>query len=277
MNALLRTVLLLGGLPALVGQPAESQASRLMVYSAASLTEPFGELGDMLERDHPGLTVRFNFAGSQQLAAQLEAGAPADVFASADQRWMGYAKEKNLVTGETPVFARNRLVVIVPRTNPARIASLSDLAWPGTKIVMAAEAVPVGKYSRRAVQNLAGAPGYPAGYDRRVLANVVSQEENVKGVVAKVQLGEADAGVVYRSDVNPTVARYVRVFEIPDPYNVIASYPIAVLKSASNPEAARLFLELVLSKRGQRVLRQHGLLLVGAAANRKANAPPVSH
>jgi molybdate transport system substrate-binding protein len=259
-SVLLRTALVLWGAPALVGQSAESEASRLTVYAAASLTEAFVELGHLLERGHPGLTVRFNFAGSQQLAAQLEAGAPADVFASADQRWMSYAREKKLVVEDAPVFARNRLVVIVPRTNPARITSLSDLARPGTKIVMAAQGVPVGKYSRTSVENLAGAPGYPAGYDRRVLANVVSQEENVKAVVAKVQLGEADAGVVYRSDVNPTVARYVRVFEIPDPYNVIASYPIAVLKSAANPEAARWFLELVLSEPGQRVLQRHGLL-----------------
>ncbi len=266
MNTLLRTALVLLAAPRLVGQSPESGPSTLTVYAAASLTNAFGELGHVHERDHPGLTVRFNFAGSQQLAAQLEAGGPADVFASADQRWMDYAKEKTLVTGETPVFARNRLVVIVPRTNPARIAGLQDLARPGTKIVMAAQVVPIGKYSREAIQKLAGARGYPVEYGRRVLANVVSQEENVKGVVAKVQLGEADAGVVYRSDVNPAVARHVRVFEIPDPYNVIASYSIAVVKSAPNPEAARLFLELVLSERGQSVLQRHGLLPGARAA-----------
>lgn len=265
MNALLWAALVLLAVPQLVGQSGQSKPSLLTVYAAASLADAFGELGDRLEREHPGLTVRFNFAGSQQLAAQLEAGAPADVFASADERWMRHAKEKNLVTGETPVFARNRLVVIVPRTNPAQIASLQDLARRGTKIVMAAKAVPVGNYSREAIQNLAGAAGYPAEYDRRVLANVVSQEENVKGVVAKVQLGEADAGVVYRSDVNPAVARHVRVLDIPDPYNVIASYPIAVLKTASNPETARLFLELVLSASGQSALQRHGLLPTATA------------
>jgi molybdate transport system substrate-binding protein len=154
----------------------------------------------------------------------------------------------------------------VPRTNPARIGKLQDLARRGTKVVVAAEAVPAGKYSRETLQNLAGAPGFPPEYDRRVLANVVSQEENVKAVVAKVQLGEADAGLVYRSDVTPAVSRFVRVFEIADPYNVIASYPIAVLKAARNPEAARQFVELVSSDAGQRVLQQHGLLPAAAAA-----------
>jgi molybdate transport system substrate-binding protein len=179
---------------------------------------------------------------------------------------MSYAAEKGLVEGDAAVFARNRLVVIVPRANPARIGSLQNLTRRGTKVVMAAEAVPAGKYSREALQHLAGAPGFPPEYDRRVLANVVSQEENVKAVVAKVQLGEADAGLVYRSDVTPAVGRYVRIFEIPDAYNVIASYPIAVLKAARNAEAARQFVDLVSGEAGQRVLQRHGLLPAGTAA-----------
>jgi molybdate transport system substrate-binding protein len=260
MNALLRGALPLLIAPALWGQSPDSEPSTLTVYAAASLTDGFSELGHQLEREQPGLTVRFNFAGSQQLAVQLEAGARADVFASADQRWMDYVKQKKLVSGDTPVFARNRLIVIVPRANPARIAGLQDLARSGTKVVIAAEAVPVGKYTRDALHNLAAAPGYPARYDQRVLANVVSQEENVKGVIAKVQLGEADAGLVYRSDMNPAVGRHVRVFEIPESYNVIGSYPIAVLRSASNPEAARRFLALVLGSNGQEVLKRHGFL-----------------
>jgi molybdate transport system substrate-binding protein len=266
MNALLRIAPALLGMPALVIHPTDFAPSTLTVYAAASLSDAFRELGRTLEASHPGLTVQFNFAGSQQLALQLEQGAPADVFASADQRWMSYAAEKGLVEGDAVVFARNRMVVIVPRTNPARIGSLRDLARRGTKVVVAAEAVPAGKYSREALQNLAGAPGFPPEYDRRVLANVVSQEENVKAVVAKVQLGEADAGLVYRSDVSPAVARYVRVFEIPDAYNVIASYPIAVLKAARNAEAARQFVDLVSSEAGQRVLQRHGLLPAGTAA-----------
>jgi molybdate transport system substrate-binding protein len=246
--------------PVVVAQSAPAANTTLTVYAAASLTEAFGELGRQLKRSHPGLVVRFNFAGSQQLASQLDAGATADVFASADQRWMTLAQEKGLTRGDASVFARNRLVVIVPHGNPAGIGRLHDLARPGTKIVMAAEAVPAGKYSREVIQRLAGAPGYPADYDRHVLANVVSQEENVKAVVAKVQLGEADAGFVYRSDVTPAVDRQVRTLDIPDRYNVIAAYPIAIVRSAENPEAARQFIDLVLSTAGQQVLTRHGLI-----------------
>ena len=232
----------------------------LHVFAAASLSEAFTELCVEFERIHPGVSVRFNFAGSQQLVFQMEQGASADVFASADQRWMDYAREHDLVTPESRIFARNRLVVIVPRTNPARIARLEDLARRGVKLVLAADAVPAGKYSREVLRNLRAAPGYPPEYDKRVLANVVSEEDNVKAVVAKVQLGEADAGVVYRSDVTGAVAGHVRVFEIADPYNILASYPIAVTRSAADSEIARAFLELVESPTGQRALAQHGFL-----------------
>jgi molybdate transport system substrate-binding protein len=241
---------------------ARTQAT-LTVFAAASLTDAFHELGRSLERARPGLTVQFNFAGSQQLALQLEQGAPADVFASADQRWMDYAAEKGLLTGERGIFARNRLVAIVPRTNPAHIDDLTDLARPGLKIVMAAAAVPIGRYSRQMLGRLAQAPNFPAEYERLVLANLVSEEENVKAVVAKVQLGEADAGIVYRSDVTSPVARRVRVFDINDPYNVVASYPIAALKGAKNAQAAAWFLDLVSSTAGQATLRRHGFMPAG--------------
>lgn len=262
MNGILpRIVFLTLGLPVALGsRVASPPPSKLTVYAAASLTESFGELGRTFEQRHPGMTVRFNFAGSQELALQLEQGAPADVFASADQRWMAYAQDKGMLDGESSVFVQNRLIVIVPRTNPARITRLEQLARRGTKVVVAAEAVPVGKYTRQALQKLAAVPSFPAEYDRRVLANVVSQEENVKGVVSKVQLGEADAGVVYRSDVTPAVSRYVTTLDIPNASNVIAEYPIAVLKAATNAAAAREFVALVSGAEGQRVLQLHGFL-----------------
>jgi molybdate transport system substrate-binding protein len=198
-------VLLLAALlVAQVHAQGPAPAGELTVFAAASLTEAFRELA--------GTTVRFNFAGSQQLALQIEQGARADVFASADQRWMDYARERNLIEGESRVFVHNRLVAIVPKANPARIRGLEDLARRGVKLVVGAEAVPVGRYSREVIRNLGGVRGFPPGYADRVFANVVSQEENVKSVVAKVQLGEADAGFVYRSDVTPQVARYIRIF-----------------------------------------------------------------
>lgn len=250
------------------------QPETLTVFAAASLTDAFGELGRTLERDQPGLQLRFNFAGSQQLAAQLEQGAKADVFASADQRWMSYIAERGLLGQPPQLFARNRLVVIVPQTNPARITRLEHLARRGVKLVLAAEAVPAGNYSREALRNLAAAPGFADRYATRALANVVSQEENVKAVAAKVQLGEADAGMVYRSDVTPALVRYVRVLDIPDRYNVLASYPMAVLRGAPNPAAARTFLRLALSPAGQRILQRHGLLPVASAESVGATPQP---
>lgn len=230
------------------------------VFAAASLTGAFTELGRTLERNLPGTTVRFNFAGSQQLVAQMEQGAAADVFAAADQRSMRQAADRGLVTGDIVVFARNRLVVLVPASNPVRIERLEDLARPGLKLVLAGEAVPAGKYSRELLAKLETAPGFPADFARRVLANLASDEENVKGVVAKVQLGEADAGIAYRSDVTPTVAERVRVLEVPGERNVLAEYPIAVASGAADTARAHAFVALVLSPAGQQTLARHGLL-----------------
>jgi len=158
------------------------------------------------------------------------------------------------------VFARNRLVVIVPRSNPGRIDRLEHLARRGVKLVLGARAVPVGAYSRQVIENLAREPGFGEDFSRRVLANVVSEEENVKSVVAKVQLGEADAGMVYLSDLTPAVARRIRALPIPESSNVLATYPIAIMKGAKNAHAARAFMDLVLSREGQQILADHGLM-----------------
>lgn len=237
-------------------EPAGDRAS-LTVFAAASLAEPFGDLGRILEASHPGIRVRFNFAGSQQLAAQIEQGAAADLFASADERWMQYLADRDRLAGEARVFAHNGLVVIVPRSNPARIARLGDLARRGVKVVLGAPAVPVGTYSREVLRRLSAEAGYPSDYAVRVMANVVSEEENVKSVVAKVQLGEADAGMVYRSDVTPAVERYVKVFELPEAAQIVARYPIAALREARQPQAAQAFLDLLASPAGRAVLERH--------------------
>ena len=235
------------------------------MYAAASLTEALLELAPLIEREPDGARVRYNFAGSQQLAVQLEQGARADVFASADQRWMDYLAERDLTAGPSRIFARNRLVAIVPSANPARIGGLEDLARPGIKLVIAAEAVPAGRYTREVVRRLADRAGAPPRYGDRVLANVVSQEENVKAVVAKVQLGEADAGFVYRSDVTPRIAPSVTVLEIPEGANVEAGYPVAVLAGARDSAAANAFVTLLLGTQGQEILARHGLLPARAA------------
>jgi molybdate transport system substrate-binding protein len=271
MRSVLR-VPLLAAATTLVAGAAPGPPPILTVFAAASLTDAFTVLGRELERMRPGTRVQFNFAGSQQLALQMEQGAAADVFASADQRWMSYARQHRLIEGEPFVFAHNRLVVIVPRSNPARLGRLEDLSRRGVKLVVAAEAVPAGKYTREALANLSAAPGFPMEYLEKVLGNVVSEEDNVKGAVAKVQLGEADAGVAYRSDVTSSVARQVRVFDIPDPYNVVASYPIAVAHSSVHADAARAFVDLIQGPVGQRVLVQYGFI----PARNEIEAAPAS-
>jgi len=250
------------GSPVQARETAANHPRTLQVFAAASLSDAFTEIGRQFELQHPGLSVRFNFAGSQQLATQLEQGASADLFASADERWMSHVRENGLLAGETSIFAHNRLVVIVPRTNPARIQRLQDLARGGIKLVLGADAVPMGHYSRTVLRNLSRDPAFDAAYGASVLRNIVSEEENVKSVVGKVQLGEADAGIVYRSDVTPGVARFLRIFEIPESANVIASYPMALVKDARESEAGVAFMALVLSPAGQKILERNGLIRV---------------
>lgn len=236
----------------------------LTVFAAASLADAFTELGRAYERAHPGVSVRLSFAGSQQLAAQLAQGATADVFATADERWMQDAAGRGLLAGAPLPFARNHLAVIVPATNPARLRALGDLARGGVKLVIAADAVPVGHYARTLLANLGRERGMPADFARRALANVVSEEDNVKGVVGKVRLGEADAGICYRSDVSRALARFVRTLPVPDGANVTATYPIAVLARAPRAADARAFVELVRSPAGRAVLARFGFDAPGA-------------
>lgn len=253
-------------LAAAVATTAAAQQA-LTVFAAASLTDAFTALGQRFEQEHPGTVVKFNFAGSQALATQMEQGAAADVFASADQRWMQYAEQHKLLGGAAQVFARNRLVVVTPKANPGYVDRLQDLARSHLKLVLAAAQVPVGNYSREALKRLSTAPGFSADYGARVLANLVSEEENVKGVVAKVQLGEADAGIVYATDVTRAIRSQFRVIEIPDASNPIAEYPIAIT-AGPNPALGGAFVAAVLSSKGQAILAERGFLppAAGAAA-----------
>jgi len=248
------------------GSLRAQQRAELTVFAAVSLKDAFEDVATALARRTPPIAVRYNFSGSQQLVLQLQHGARADVFASADERWMQTARDGGLVAGTPAIFARNRLIVITPAANPGRVDRLQDLSRRGLKLVLAAEAVPAGKYTREALARLAAAPGFGSDYPSRVLRNVVSQEENVKGVVTKVQLGEADAGIVYVSDVTAAVRHAVRTIEIPEQYNAIATYPIAVLQGTRQPDAARAFVEFVLSAEGQGILERQGFLPAEAQA-----------
>lgn len=238
---------------------AAAEGATLRVFAAASLTGAFTDLARAFERAHPGLKVQLNLAGSQQLVAQLEQGAVADVFASADDRSMAKIAAAGLLADTAVTIARNQLVVIAPVPGPHRVRALRDLARSGVKVMMGADAVPVGRYARDVLANLGRDSTLGREYEASVLENVVSLEENVKSIVAKVQLAEADAGFVYISDVTGASARQVRLIRIPAEANVIASYPAAVLRGALRPSDARAFLALVGSKDGQKILERWGL------------------
>ena len=228
----------------------------MTVFAASSLTDAFGELSDVFERENPGVEVRVNFAGSSVLLSQISQGAPADVFASADRAKMGTAARKGLVAGEPKVFARNREVVIVPESNPGSIEGFRDLSRPGVKLTLAQDGVPAAEYAKK-VLNKADVR-YGGGLEKKVFSNLVSREPDVRVAVNRVALGEADATFGYSSDVTPDIKDRVKVFEIPEGLNVVAAYPIASTKGAGNPELARKWIELVTSDEGQRVLRKWG-------------------
>jgi molybdate transport system substrate-binding protein len=251
---LLFALLLVGCGPAATSISAP-EARTLNVFAAASLTDAFTEIGKKFEAANAGVTVAFNFAGSQALRTQIEEGAPADVFASANKTEMDTLVTDAFATQGTPqVFLNNKLVVILPANNTAGLTKLDDLAKSGIKLVLAAEEVPVGKYARQALDQMNGQFG--TDFKDKVLANVVSNEDNVKQVVAKVQLGEADAGIVYTSDA--VAAPELKTIEIPTELNAIAQYPIATLTKSANSDLATTFIDYVLSSNGQSVLQKWG-------------------
>jgi molybdate transport system substrate-binding protein len=227
----------------------------LTVSAAASLTNAFTEIGAAFEDQKPGVTVALNFAASSTLRAQLGQGAPVDVFASANRMQMDLAVEEGTVDSDAPhIFLTNSLVLALPPDNPARIASFEDLTAPGVHLVLAAPEVPAGRYARQVLENLDDA--YGAGYAEAVLANLVSNEDTVRQTLAKIQLGEADVGMVFISDL--LAAPELLSLPVPDGYNVEAQYPIAVVNGAAQPELAHAFIEFVLSDDGQQILTKWG-------------------
>ena len=234
-----------------------SLSGNINVFAAASLTDAFTEIGKAFEAQNPDTDVAFNFAGSSALRTQIEEGAPVDVFASANTTHMDALVEAKLAN-EPELFVHNSLTIITPKDNPAGIQSLADLKKPGIKLVLAAEEVPVGGYARDMLKNAEADPAYGSGFSDAVLANLVSNESNVKQVVAKIELGEGDVGIVYGSDVTPDVAPELNQVEVPDSLNVIADYPIATLTEADNAGVAQAFVDFVLSSDGQAILAKWG-------------------
>ncbi|MGH3037584.1 MAG: molybdate ABC transporter substrate-binding protein [Gaiellaceae bacterium] len=217
---------------------AGSDLEGVTVFGAASLTEVFQELAP---------NVTFNFAGSDELATQIREGAPADVYAAASPRYPDELFEEGLIE-EPQIFATNRLVLIVPADNPAGIESVNDLTADGVELVVGAEGVPIGDYTRTVLETM-GLTG--------VLEHVVSNEEDVKGVVGKITSGAADAGFVYVTDAT-AAGNDVEAIELPEEAQAVVEYPIAVVADAANADAARAFVELVLGEDGQRALADAG-------------------
>ncbi|WP_030348298.1 molybdate ABC transporter substrate-binding protein [Streptomyces sp. NRRL S-1022] len=230
------------------GTPASPKLSgTVTVFAAASLKESFTSLGRTFERDHPGTKVSFNFGGSDSLAASITGGAPADVFAAASPKTMALVTDKKDAAGTPATFVRNQLEIATVPGNPHGVASLKDLTKSGLKVVLCDETVPCGAAARKALD---------AG---KLTLTPVSYEQDVKGALTKVALKEADAAVVYRTDVKAAGDK-VQGVEFPESAHAINDYPIALLKNSRNAEAAKAFIALVRSAEGQRVLSGAGFL-----------------
>jgi molybdate transport system substrate-binding protein len=238
----------------------------LNVFAAASLQAAFTKIGTQFHAAHSNVTTTFNFAGSDALATQINQGAPADVFASANAAQMDVVVKAGSVGGtQAKTFAHNRLVVVIPKNNPGQIATLRDLAESGKKVVLAAKTVPVGGYALTFLTKASGDPSFGSSYRANVLKNVVSYEADVKSVLAKVSLGEADAGIVYTTDA-ATAASTTTTLDIPDALNVIAMYPIAPVKASKNATVAQQFVDYVAGPDGQAVLASYGFVAGSSGA-----------
>ena len=249
------------------------EPKELTVFTAASLTGAFGEIGQMYKNE-TGISVAFNFDGSQALRTQMENGAYADIFVSANQKQMKATEKDGLMNNSSVViFTKNKLSLIVPKDNPAKIVNLSDLAKPGLKIVMGTKDVPVGDYTLQILSKLGNDSAYGPDYKAKVLSNVISQETNVNYVVTKVALGEADAGFAYVSDITENLTSKVDKIAIPDEYNVIAEYPMGILRESKYPVQSQKFISRVLSDEGKAILEKYGFApVVGAAAKTAGTA-----
>lgn len=248
-------VLLAAACGGLASQPAAGPtppqvSGNLTVLAAASLTDAFTRIGSDLHRKYPGIASTFSFAGSPTLVTQIQQGAPADIFASADQANMQKVVNGGFASGTPAVFAHNKLEIAVQAGNPKHVTGVNDLASSAIKVVVCAPGVPCGTYSTTTF----GKAG--------VTVKPVSQEQDVKAVLTKVALGEADAGIVYVTDVQAARTAGTRVdgVEIPDNLNTTAEYPLTELKTTQSDVAAKVFIDYVTGPEGQKTLASFGFL-----------------
>lgn len=237
-------------------------ATELQVYAAASLKAALAKAAETYSAANPGVTITASTDSSSALETKIEQGAPADVFLSADTTNPKKLVDAGLASGDATPFAGNLLTVIVPTDNPAGIKTPADLATSGVKIVAAGEKVPITKYATQLVDNLAKQAGYPSDFAAAYAANVVSQEDNVSGIVGKIELGEGDAGIVYVTDAKGKDK--VATIDVPADANVPATYAGVVVKASPNQDAARAFLDWLAGPDGQAVLAEFGFLPPGS-------------
>jgi molybdenum ABC transporter molybdate-binding protein len=248
------SAIVLAALPA-PSAASDTQPVRLIAFVAANAMDPFNEIIAAFENRHPGVTVVPEYAGTQVLATQAEQGAPFDVFVSDDRHHADGLAREGLV-GTPELLSAGHEVVIVPKANPAQILTLRDLATKQAKIVLGDDSVPIGIYTRRVLVRAAVA--YGADFPNRVLGRVVSFETNVKQVLEKVALGEADAGIVYFTDVTPKYATKVSIVPIPQRFEVEALNYIAVAAGSRNADLARDLAAFAAGPEGRAIFRRHG-------------------
>ena len=238
--------------------PSGASGAALTVYGASSLKAALTKAKAAYETANPGTTVTVSTDASSALETQIEQGAPADVFLSADTTNPQKLVDKGLADGGLVPFAGNKLTIVVPTANPAGITSPMDLAKPGVKVIAAGDAVPITKYATQLVGNLAKVAGHPADFVAKYTGNIASKEDNVAALLSKIALGEGDAGIVYVTDAKGSDK--VTTIAIPDSANVPAAYDGVVVKASQNPVAAKAFLDWFAGPDGQAILNDLGFL-----------------
>ncbi|HPY59853.1 MAG TPA: molybdate ABC transporter substrate-binding protein [Methanospirillum sp.] len=237
---------------------AEAQEKEFIVFAAASLTGITGDIGPMFEEAHPGVVVITNLDSSATLETQIKEGAYADLFLPASTKNMNNLLEEGMADEESVTeYATNKLAIIVPADNPASITGLADLANPKVRIVSETAEVPVRKYTEQMLNKTLESEDYGQEFVDAFRANVISEETNVASATAKVALGEADAGITYYSDVTKDLADKIKIIEIPDEFNIVATYVAGILTESAEKELAQEYISLLTSEEGKAVLEEY--------------------
>ncbi len=243
----------------LSGCGQKKTATSIRVMAASSMTQVFTAAKKQFEEKYPEIEVELNFAGSQKLAQQIRQGIYADVFASANQKYMNILVGQNLAKSPV-IIAKNRLTAVINRELTG-VGELKDLAKPGVKISIADEAVPAGRYTLAVLGKIRESQDFPADFKEKFLKNIISKELNVKSVVAKIELGEVDAGIVYATDITNENSDKIRPVQIDEKFNVTAEYPVAVLQNSAKKQIAQKFVEFLSGESGQKILKEYGFVL----------------